>query len=719
MENRPCDRATRDESEPAIHRDLKMVQQPQPDNVTCGTRDLNLTFLNAEMRVLWLRLERLNYEQDARESARLPSEAADERTEIEAVLKSLQTEAKMQQRSLHLKDIAEAFHLNDFERHLLLLAAAPELEEAFGEKIAQVQGVQCVFPTVGLAWRLFCPSLKTYVESRDSLRDDAPLFRFHLLEMQGLDAPLSRCFLRADRRIVDALLGRVIPDPRIAPRVRFLRPSASQAAVSSVEPELTARLGQRVREFLDGGTPPRSQLVVNCFGARHSDLEAFAERVCNYVGIPVLLARAENIDASQMPFFMREGMLLSCGLFVGEIEPQRLRDLEWVRWLADSEAIVFIGSEQALRCPRELRSESWLPIAVPRLDAWKRTEIWQRSLEESGVELNESVPALADNFEMSASEIRNTTVQAASLAWIRGEPLQIGHVMTACRWEVRHHLSELAQQVISQSAWEDLFLPEEAVIKLRELCAQVRYQRVVLDRQGFGTRLSRGRGITALLAGPSGTGKTMAAEVIAHDLHRDLYRIDLARVVSKYIGETEKNLRRAVAEAERARCVLLFDEADALFGRRTEVKDSHDRYANIEVSYLLQLLEETESAVVLLATNRREAIDEAFLRRFRFLIDFPLPDAEVRRKLWASSFPPQVDIDGVRFDVLADRLPLSGASIKNIALAATYLAASNGGTVSSKQVAHAARRELERMGRPAPFSEADLKIHTDANGASK
>jgi SpoVK/Ycf46/Vps4 family AAA+-type ATPase len=200
----------------------------------------------------------------------------------------------------------------------------------------------------------------------------------------------------------------------------------------------------------------------------------------------------------------------------------------------------------------------------------------------------------------------------------------------------------------------------------------------------------------------------MAAEVVARDLQRDLYRVDLAQVVSKYIGETEKNLRRIVIEAERARCVLLFDEADALFGRRTEVRDSHDRYANIEVSYLLQLIEETEAAVVLLTTNRREAIDEAFLRRFRFLIDFPLPDAEIRRKLWANSFPPQLDIRNVRFDVLADRLPLTGANVKNIALAATCLAASNGGIVGSEQIAHATRRELERMGRPAPFSDADL-----------
>jgi hypothetical protein len=696
-----------------------MIGQQQSENSQCVMLDPNLTYLDAELRLLWLGLEKLIGEENSEGAGGASQEAQDETKKIEAFLESLRREADGRHWQLRLRDIARAFHLSDFEQRILLLAAAPELEEAFGWKIAQAQSSGTVLPSVGLAWRLFCPSLQECVESRDSLRDDAPLFRFRLLEMEGLDAPLPGCLLRADRRIVDALVGRIMPDARVAPHVRYSRPSENQAIPSSVETNLAARLAQCIREFLDGEMQGPPRLVVNCFGAPLADLEAFATQTCNRVGLSLMLATAGNISASQIPFFVRESALLSCALFVGGLESQTAGDSEWMRWLACSGSVVFIGTEQASRFPRELESQTWLPVAVPRLDFWKRMEMWRRSLQDSEVELKGSLPVLADNFEMGAAEIRRAARQAANLAWLQGEALQIGHVMIACRREVQHRMGELAQQLSCLSDWGDLLLPEEALTKLRELCAQVRCQQVVLGRHGFGARLSRGRGITALLAGPSGTGKTMAAEVVARDLQRDLYRIDLARVVSKYIGETEKNLRHAVAEAERARCVLLFDEADALFGRRTEVKDSHDRYANIEVSYLLQLMEETEAAVVLLATNRREAIDEAFVRRFRFLIDFPLPDAEVRRKLWASSFPPQVDIYGVRFDVLADRLPLSGASIKNIALAATYLAASNGGIVSSKQVAHATRRELERMGRPAPFSEADLTIQPDIKERSK
>jgi SpoVK/Ycf46/Vps4 family AAA+-type ATPase len=245
------------------------------------------------------------------------------------------------------------------------------------------------------------------------------------------------------------------------------------------------------------------------------------------------------------------------------------------------------------------------------------------------------------------------------------------------------------------------------------LCGHARFQQAVLIDGGFGRKLMRGRAVTGLFCGPSGTGKTMAAEVMAHHLGRELYRVDFARIVSKYIGETEKNLRRIFAEAERARCVLFFDEADALFGKRTEVRDSHDRYANLEVSYLLQLFEEAEHAVVLLASNRRDAIDEAFARRFRFVIDFPMPSAALRRELWRSSFSPEIPLAAaVRVDLLAERLHLSGASIRNIALAAAFLAvAENGGfpgPVSANHIVAAARRELEKLSSPMPITAAEL-----------
>ena len=214
---------------------------------------------------------------------------------------------------------------------------------------------------------------------------------------------------------------------------------------------------------------------------------------------------------------------------------------------------------------------------------------------------------------------------------------------------------------------------------------------------GFGAKLNRGRGISALFAGPSGTGKTMAAEVLARHLRLDLYRIDLAGVVSKYIGETERNLRSIFTAAERGGAILFFDEADALFGKRSEVKDSHDRYANIEVNYLLQRMEDFRGLAIL-ATNRKSALDSAFVRRLRFIVDFPFPDAAHRLRIWQSVFPPQADLQELDVAWLA-RFEIPGGQIRNIALAAAFLAASEGAPIGMLHVMRAARREYAKMDR--------------------
>jgi SpoVK/Ycf46/Vps4 family AAA+-type ATPase len=247
------------------------------------------------------------------------------------------------------------------------------------------------------------------------------------------------------------------------------------------------------------------------------------------------------------------------------------------------------------------------------------------------------------------------------------------------------------------AGWEDLVLPETQKDTLREVAAQVGRRQVVYEQWGFAGRGSRGLGVSALFAGPSGTGKTMAAEVLARELRLDLYRIDLSTVVSKYIGETEKNLRRVFDAAERSGAILFFDEADALFGKRSEVKDSHDRYANIEVNYLLQRMEDYRGLAIL-ATNKKSHLDPAFLRRLRFLVDFPFPDAAHRGRIWRRVLPAAVPVRGVDFDGLA-RLEIAGGSIRNIAVNAAFLAAEDGGALGMEHLLHAARREYAKLER--------------------
>jgi SpoVK/Ycf46/Vps4 family AAA+-type ATPase len=273
----------------------------------------------------------------------------------------------------------------------------------------------------------------------------------------------------------------------------------------------------------------------------------------------------------------------------------------------------------------------------------------------------------------------------------------------ACRTQARPRLEELAQRIETSAGWDDLVLPETHRALLRDVAAQVRARPTVYGRWGFGGHGARGLGITALFAGESGTGKTLAAEVVARELRLDLFRIDLSGVVSKYIGETEKNLRRVFDAAEEAGAVLLFDEADALFGKRSEVKDSHDRHANIEVAYLLQRMEAYPGLAVL-TTNLRDALDTAFLRRIRFIIQFPFPDAAQRELIWRRVFPPGVPTKGLLWGELA-RLNVAGGNIRNIALNAAFFAAEEGKAVRMTHLLRAARAEYDKLQRPLTATE--------------
>ena len=273
----------------------------------------------------------------------------------------------------------------------------------------------------------------------------------------------------------------------------------------------------------------------------------------------------------------------------------------------------------------------------------------------------------------------------------------------ACRIQARPRLEGLAQRIEPFATWDDLVLPETQQNLLRQMAVHVRQRSKVYQSWGFASKSSRGLGISALFSGPSGTGKTMAGEVLANELRLDLYRIDLSQVVSKYIGETEKNLRRVFDAAEGGAAILLFDEADALFGKRSEVKDSHDRYANIEVSYLLQRME-AYRGLAILTTNRKSALDPAFLRRIRFVAEFPFPDAALRAEIWQRVFPRQTPTEGLRVDRLA-RLSAAGGNIYNIAMGAAFLAADAGEPVRMSHLLSAARSEFTKLERPLTDAE--------------
>jgi len=319
---------------------------------------------------------------------------------------------------------------------------------------------------------------------------------------------------------------------------------------------------------------------------------------------------------------------------------------------------------------------------------------------------------LAGKFRLSKTQIVDASEAARGMA-VRRNPAAAQvtpeDVYAAARAQSTPILSDMARKVPPHHSWDDLIVPADVQEQLREICAHMEHRATVLDEWGLAKRLALGRGLTALFAGDSGTGKTMAAGVMSGALGLDLYKIDLSGLVSKYIGETEKNLSGIFREAETSNAILFFDEADALFGKRSEVKDAHDRYANIETAYLLQKMEEYEG-IVILATNLKMNLDEAFLRRLSFVVDFPMPEEEERTRIWRSTIPAEMPVAAdVDTEFLARRFRLAGGNIRNIVLAAAFLAAGEGSEVRMEHFIRATRREYQKLGRM--ITAADFGEH--------
>ena len=591
--------------------------------------------------------------------------------------------------------LARLFGLSRFERDVLLLALAPELNSSFERLYAYVQDdVTRRHATAQLALTLLPAPGEDVHNLRDSFLPDAALRRFRLLSID--DTAPSSAFLnrplRVDERMLDFVLGVNRLDERLA---SILHPVPA-ARGSSADQELADRIVQ----WAQSATDRLASRSVNLIGAADASPLHLARAVCDALGIVLFQVDAPGLPASRsdrrelFALIEREAVLLQMALYF-DLEAVRAEERpELVHEIDRLGAFVILGS--TVRWPGE-RETLAVPVAKP--NASQQAELWQWALAAAGVASNVEIGALVEQFDLGPAHIGRAVTAARELAVLRSGDAELtsDDLWRACEQAAAPKLDQLAQRMTPCYGWDDIVLPPEPFRQLQEIAAQVAHRAQVYQGWGFGAKLSRGRGISALFAGASGTGKTMAAEVLARQLRLDLYRIDLAGVVSKYIGETERNLRSIFAAAERGGVILFFDEADALFGKRSEVKDSHDRYANIEVNYLLQRMEDFRGLAIL-ATNRKSALDFAFVRRLRFIVDFPFPDAAHRLRIWQSVFPPQADLHGLDFSWLA-RFEISGGHIRNIALAAAFLAASEGNPIGMLHVMRAARREYVKMDR--------------------
>jgi len=586
-----------------------------------------------------------------------------------------------------LQTLCSAFGLSRFERAVLLMCAGVELDGRFSSLCGAAQGDPAkAFPTFSLA-------LATLPEPHwSALTPVAPLRRWRLVEYDHqLDASLLTARLRIDERVLHFLTGIQYLDERLA---NMLEPIGGDELVSSHQ--LVARDIAAIWAQEDYGQLPLIELC----GADAVTRRAIVAAACSAHSLRLYALAAEHVPASaaELEAFIRlweREMTLSAAALCVETDAVDRNDAKTVaqvsRLLELVRGVLVVAATDRWS---PLRRSS-VSVAVSKPTAEEQRTVWQNLLADTAVLVNGQVVDLVSQFSLTVPAIRASVREAQAAGDGRAPEARLWH---ACRSQARLRLNDLTQRIEPTAAWDDLVLPPAEKSLLRDVAAQVAHRARVYETWGFAEKIARGLGISALFSGPSGTGKTMAAEVLANELDLDLYRIDLAGVVSKYIGETEKNLRRVFDAAEDSGAILFFDEADALFGKRSEVKDSHDRYANIEVSYLLQRMEAYRGLAVL-ATNLKGAVDAAFLRRIRFVINFPFPDLVQRAEIWRRVFPAKTPTDGLDLTVLA-RLSIAGGNIRNIALNAAFLAARSDEPVRMTHVLHAARSEYVKLEKP-------------------
>jgi ATP-dependent 26S proteasome regulatory subunit len=599
---------------------------------------------------------------------------------------------------LALDRLVQIFGLSEFERAVLLLSLAPERDPAFARLYAYVQDeIKCTYATPQLAWLLYRLDGCDWGGMRDALLPEAPLRRFRLITLAA-NSLASTSPIELDERMIDYLRGVNHLDQQIADLLR----SPTTAPLGLPHRELVDRLAEAIR-----ADTQQQWATINLVGAAGVGKQVVAQALCRQLGL--LLYRLDitslltGSDRQELLHLLeREAALSQFALYVNWMETESLdaNSLTTLRnWLERLGVFLVIGSRERWQTDR-----ATLVAPVAKLDAKAQQQLWRQVLGD-GAGLDKTIEAIVQQFEFGPEAVVQVASMAAGQAQLRSASSDVtaAELWQACREQVNWQLDQLAQPITPTYTWTDIVLPEDSVQLLQEIAAQVAHRTQVYEAWGFGSQMSRGRSINALFSGASGTGKTMAAEILANQLQLDLYRIDLAGMVSKYIGETEKNLRKVFDTAEQTGAILFFDEADALFGKRTEVKDSHDRYANIEVNYLLQRLEDYRGLAIL-ATNRKADMDRAFLRRLRFLIDFPFPDAESRRRIWQQVFPPQAPLDSLDYASLA-RLEIPGGNIRTIAINAAFLAAHAGMAINMAHVIQATRREYIKIDKLITQSE--------------
>lgn len=618
---------------------------------------------------------------------------------------------------LALPQLGRLFGLSAFEMKTIVICLAPELRRKYDRLYAYLQDdITRKRPSIDLVLELLCETEAERWHASRFFSDMASLLRAALV--QKVDDPHSPSgssqlaqFLRLDPRICEFLLDNNQIDTRLTEFAK-LYPWTDRAPELMMQESIVESVLRLVDHHLAPDNMDRRKLVFYLHGPYGTGKHDLVLYTCHKLGGSLLSLDVEQLLAAGsgatelLHLTFREGLLHQAVLFLEHADvllQDAARPLLKALEVAMTEYgwLIFLSGTMPWTIKEAFGSFIFQSVALPVPDVSVRSAVWRKGLTGRAPDADRWARELAEQFRLTSKRIRAAIQLAENRRLMEPErrPLTFSDFTAACRQQSNHKLEELALKIKPHYEWEDIILPEAQMTHLREICNQVKLSYRVFKEWGFDKKLSRGKGLSVLFSGSPGTGKTMAAEVIAHELELDLYKIDLSSVVSKYIGETEKNLAKIFEEAETSNAILFFDEADALFGKRTEISDAHDRYANIETSYLLQRMEEYDG-VVILASNLRENMDDAFIRRIRFIVEFPFPDETSRLKIWQTHFPKEAPVsEGIDYEYLSRKFKIAGGNIKNIVLNSAFLAAQNGGVITTKHIRDGAKREFEKMGK--------------------
>ncbi len=610
---------------------------------------------------------------------------------------------------LRLVELASLFQLTPSETDILLLAVAPELDEKYQRIYAYLQNdITKKRPTVNLVISLLFSETGEKFRARDLFNSNGHLGKYSIVtlvnEGSDMQLPLLHRALQVDERIIRYLTGSDEYDDRLIP---FL--SADERTLPAGHRYRENSIPGNLKKIAGKHATLNDPVIFSFHGPYGTGKKHTAAEICRNLSQNLLIVDSQVISDDKeyelLKIILREALLQKSWIFFDNFDTVLTKDDPAdVRRLFDEmdrfSGWIFLGAGYPVEPPKMLKNHAFYHHAFHYPSYETRKYLWTLLLDGQS-DSDTDVSALATAFRFSAGQIKD----AVNAAWRQAKSrnpdqtvLSRDDLYQGCKAQSNRNLSVFARQVRPGHTWNDIVLPADTRKQLEEICNYIKYRERVYSDWGFEEKISLGKGLNVLFSGPSGTGKTMAAEIIAAESSLDMYKIDLASVVSKYIGETEKNLNAVFREAGTSNAILFFDEADALFGKRTEVRDAHDRYANIEINYLLQKMEEYEGAVIL-ASNFPRNIDDAFRRRMHFSIDFSLPERDLRQAIWEHIFPDTTPLgDDIDFRFLSD-FKISGGNIKNIALNAAFLAAADSGVVTMKCLVRATRREFQKIGR--------------------